>query len=490
MKLFGLEITRVKQTLPQKRHFNASSTGTLYANWIPVQATADVSIRRDLRSVRNRSRDLMMNDDYAKRFKRILKTNVIGSTGLRLQNRAKDTNGNLDRAANNLIEEAWKEWGKKGICDVTGKYTIDDVWKMAIGAAAEDGEVLIRKVKGFPNKFGFAVQLIEADHLDEQFNDPERNIMMGIEFDAWGKPIAYHIYKSHPHSNGMQRMDIARERIPADQIVHLFLPTRISSSRGMPWMHTAMTRMKMLNGYEEAELVASRVAASKGGFYKRIKNESGEFLGDEKIDGGFVNELSPGEFEILPDGYEFQSYDPTHPTTAFKDFIKVVLRGVSSGLDISYNSLANDLEGVNFSSLRSGKLEERDIWKELQQWMIDHAAAPVFGDWLDMALLKQAVPLPYSKYEKFNAPSFLGRGFAWVDPYKDMLANILAKKEGLKTDTQIANEMGMDLEELYQQLQKEKKLREQYGILTMSEAEIAQIMTVVIQSEQGGHNDE
>ncbi len=67
-----------------------------------------------------------------------------------------------------------------------------------------------------------------------------------------------------------------------------------------------------------------------------------------------------------------------------------------------------------------------------------------------------------------------------------MQANILACKEGLKTHSQIANEMGMDLEELYAELQKEKDLRQKYGITTVSEAEIAQIL----KQSSNGDNDE
>jgi capsid protein len=63
-----------------------------------------------------------------------------------------------------------------------------------------------------------------------------------------------------------------------------------------------------------------------------------------------------------------------------------------------------------------------------------------------------------------------------VDPLKDMQSNILAVKEGLKTHTQIASEMGMDIEELYQQIAKEKELRAKYGITTISEAELLQLL--------------
>lgn len=477
VKIFGFEIKRASKTPEtKKRSFNAATTKYSFSSWTTSQTTADVDIKRDLRSIRNRSRDLMQNDDYAKKFKRMVKSNVVGNKGIKLQNRAKDINGNLDKNANNQIEQAWKKWCKKGFCDVTGKLSFIDIQKMAIGAMAEDGEVLIRKVKGYKNSFGFALQIIEADHLDESYNDPEKNIIMGIEFDAWGKPIAYHLYSEHPGNMELKKADLKRVRIPADEIIHLFLPIRISATRGVPWMHTAMTRMKMVNGYEEAELMAARQGAVSGGFYERNENAE-EYVGDSTDDeGNYVNEVEPGQIELLPKGVKFVPYDPQHPNAVFKDFMKVILRGISTGLDVSYNTLANDLESVNYSSLRSGISEEREVWKELQSWLSEHLLDDVFADWLNISLSIGTINLPFTKFDKFNSPEWMPRSFAWVDPLKDIQANIIAAKEGLKTHSQIASEMGMDLEELYQQLAKEKELRQQYGITTLGEAEVLQIL--------------
>jgi len=486
MKFLGFEFNRKKSQAKaprQKRSFNAASTSNLYATWTPSNTTADIDIKKDLKSIRARSRELMRDDDYAKKFKRMIKTNVVGNSGIRLQNQAKDNNGALDKKANENIEIAFKKWSKKGICDVTGKYSFTDIQKMAIGTMAEDGEVLIRKIQGYENGFGFALQLIEADHLDEQYTDKDQNILMGIEYDKWNKPIAYHLHKTHPGNQTLGHTDTTRERVPAEEIIHLFMPLRISATRGIPWMHSAMTRMKMINGYEEAELVGARLGASKAGFYTRNQAD-GEYTADSEIDGTPVNEVTPGEFEVLPQGWDFKSYDPQHPNAAFKDFMKVVLRGVSSGLDVSYSTLANDLESVNFSSMRSGILEEREVWKDLQKWLGEHLLDDVFAAWLEMALLTKTLPLPFFKYEKFNNPTWLYRGFSWVDPLKDMQSNILAVKEGLKTHTQIANEMGLDLEEQYQQIAKEKELRKKYGITTISEAELMQIMANTMKEEE------
>lgn len=481
MKFLGFEIKKAKPP-KAKRSFSAASINNLYASWIATNTTADMDIKKDLKSMRARSRELMRNDDYAKKFKRMVKTNVVGNNGIKLQNKAKDPNGNLDKKANQAVEEAFRKWSKKGICDVTGKYSFVDIQKMAIGTMLEDGEVLIRKVKGFDNEFGFALQLLEADHLDEQFNDTNRNILMGIEYNQWNKPVAYHLHKSHPGNLGLTSRDTTRERIPAEEIIHLFLPLRISATRGVPWMHTAMTRMKMVNGYEEAELTGARLGAIHGGFYKQGENVD-EYQGDSVVDGNVVNEMTPGQLEILPQGWDFQSYDPQHPNAAFKDFMKVILRGIASGLDVSYNTLANDLEGVNFSSLRSGVLEEREVWKDLQKWLSEHLLDNVFADWLEMALLTKTLALPFFKYDKFNNPSWLPRGFAWVDPLKDAQSNILLCKEGLKSHSEIFAEMGKDIEEVYQQLAKERELREEYGITTVSEAELMQLIETTIKEE-------
>lgn len=478
MKILGIEITKSKkqETHKQKRSFSAASTKGIYSSWLAQNTSADMDIKKDLRSMRARSRELCRDDDYAKRAKQMFKDNVIGQKGITLQARAKDINGTFDKKANETIENAFKEWSRVGMCDVTGRYSLIDIQKMAIGAMFEDGEVLIRKVRNFPNKFGFALQIIEADHLDENFNDLNKNIHMGIECDEWGKPIAYHLFKKHPGENTSQMTNHTRERISADEIIHAFLPIRISATRGVPWMHTAITRMKMINGYEEAELVASRIAASKGGFYTS-NNISEEYEGDSKDESGnIVNELEPGQIELLPNGIDFKAYDPQHPNAAFKDFMKVVLRGISSGLNIGYNTLANDYESVNYSSLRASALVEREIYKSLQSWMSEHILDSVFSAWLEMALLKQAINLPYAKYDKFNSPSWQPRGFQWVDPYKDMQANILAIKEGLKTHAQVLSEMGLDIEDVYAQLAREKELRQQYGITTISDAELLKVL--------------
>ena len=449
-----------------KRYYGAT-TNNLFSSWNSPQSTADNIIKKDLKVLRNRSRELCRNNPHAKKFLTMVKNNVVGANGIKLQSKARDFNGNFDKIANDLIENSFKEFSKKGNCDVTGTYSLIEIQKMIMTTVAQDGEIIVRMVKNFPNKHGFALQLIESDHLDEQFTDLSRNIRMSIEYDKWEKPINYHIWKNNPHNYEQQALN-KREVIPAEQILHIFSKDRVSQSRGITWFHAVMNDMKMYDGFAEAALVEKRLTASKMGFYKTPQGE--EYIGDDVDDiGNPINEATPAMFEVLPNGWDFQSFDPRSGNDNFVDFGKAILRNISSGLGVSYNALASDLEGVNYSSIRAGLIDERDHWKSLQLWLIDSFMKPMFENWLEMQLLSQSINLPFSKYDKFNQPLFISRGFSWVDPAKDVKANTEAINEGLKTATQVLSEQGLDIEEVYAQLAKEKELRQKYNIETITE---------------------
>ncbi len=453
---------------PMARGYDAAVVNRLTSSWQASNRTGDEELKTQLRLIRARSRNLVQNNDHARKFIKMVSTNVIGIGGITLQSKVKQPKGELDTGANKRIEEGWERWGRKGIASVCGQYSWRDIQRVAVESVARDGEVLLRKDKTFPNEFGFALQLIEADHLDEDYNRDLASggrIIMSIEFNSYGRPVAYHIMVKHPGDNSYSFGGRMYERVPADQIIHLFIKDRPTQSRGVPWMHTAMTRLNMLGGYEEAELVAARVGASKMGFFTRA-DEAGEFTGDSDNGMDIEMEAEPGTFSSLPQGVDFKSWDPQHPNSAFKDFEKAILRNIASGLNVSYNSLASDLEDVNYSSIRQGVLDERDHWKMLQGWLVEHLCDDVFGDWLLMSLTTGALgELPPSKYEKFRAPKWQPRGWGWVDPLKDTKSNIEAVNAGLKTRAAVIAEQGLDIEDVFEQLAAEADLAAKFGLV-------------------------
>lgn len=470
LDIFGYQ---KKPARTRTRNYNAALQQNFNFSWAAHNLSADQILKYDLRTLRAKSRELERNNDYMKRFIRMVKSNVVGPQGIRLQSKVMNSSSRPDEVANLKIEEAWRAWTKRGVCEVTGKLSFLDVSNMVMSHIVRDGEVLVRYIYEDFNPFQFSLQLIEADHLDERLNEnlPNGNtIKMGVEANKYGRPVAYHLFTQHPgdrHYTNYQRV-----RIPADQILHIYTPTRISASRGIPWAHTAMIRLNSLGGYEEAELVAARVGAMQLGFYKNIGQE--EFTGETDSAGQPIKNLEPGTFEMLPPGTEIDTFKPEHPTTAFDHFIRATLRGIAAGLDVDYNTLANDLENVNYSSIRAGLLDTRDIWRTLQTWDIQHFIQPVYDRWLLMGLMNKAINLPLERYEKFNAAKWLTRGWAWVDPRKDIEAEEKAIDLKLKSRTEAAAEQGRDFEEILQEQQREKELMKKYGQAETAETQPSQ----------------
>src|SRR6267378_4772656 len=442
--------------------FQGAMGGRLTMDWIASILSADQEIKGNMRLLRARARELSRNNPVAKSYLKILTSNVLGEKGIGYQAQVRNNDKTLNDAFNTKIEDSWKEWGKLGNCTVDGKLSFRGVQTLVLKNIATDGEVFVRMVRGFNNKHRFALQLIDADQVDHLFtryaSKTENEIRMGIEVDEWGRPVAYHVNAKHPSDLGGS---LLRERIPSDQVLHLYDPERINQTRGITWFHPCMMEMRMLGGYVEAELVAVRASSAKMGFFQHTDPSS---YVEPNPDAKYRIEAQPGVIETVPPGLEFKSCTPDHPAQAFPAFLKAMLRFVASSMGVSYNALASDLEGVNYSSMRSGLLIERDQWKMLQSLMKEQMLQPIFENWMSLALLSGALVLDSRDPARFCCGKWEPRGWVWVDPLKDVQAGILAIGAGLTSRDALISEQGGDVEEVFEQLSEEKTLAKEYDL--------------------------
>lgn len=453
---------------PFKRSYQGASNGRLFADFLTSSKSANAEIKDNLRTLRDRARELARNNSYINRYLNLMISNVVGKHGVRISSKARNDNGSLDLLANRQIESSWKEWTKYGTCTANGRMSFLDCQKLFVESLARDGEVLIRHIKTNNNPFGYQIQFLESDYLDEDLNTTNKNgnrICMGVEIDKFHRPIAYHLFSEHPYDTHYQYSK-KHIRVPAEEITHCYMTNRAEQTRGVSHIATAMADVAQYGGYMEAEIVAARLGASKMGFFTSPDGNS--FVGDDTEDTfNPVMNVEPGTFHQLSDGQQFQSWDPTHPTSAFESFTKTVLRSIASGLNISYHALSNDLTSVNYSSIRQGALEDRSNFQLWQEFVIQHFIDVVFRRWLEMAITTKAINLPISKYSKFaNSINYIPRSFSWIDPLKEMQANVVGLQNGITTYSDIVSTYGKDVEETFEQHQKEKELADQYGIST------------------------
>lgn len=464
----------------QKR--DARGVGTSYAgarmsrlteDWILASIlSADQEVQSSLRTLRARSRELSRDNDLASRYVSLVEENVVGADGMRLQARVTRPDRTPDNGINQRIEDAFAEWSEPENASVDGRLSWADIQQLVARTVPGDGESIIRLVGGFRgNRFGFALQLLDADQLDEEYDRPvgtgpngqRRNeIRMGVEWDQWRRPVAYHLWDHHPSDHTARGRE--RVRVPAADISHLYRHGRVAQSRGVPWFAPALFKIKMVAGYEEAEVVAARTAAAKGGFF--VLNDDAVVPNPEAPDAGgpIRTEVEPGVFDRLPAGWTFKEWDPQHPTTAFSDFHKAMVRGIATGLDVSYTALANDLEHVNFSSIRAGLLSERDAWRKYQAWLVSHLHRRVYLAWLTWALTTGALRLPSRNRDRWSKHRWQTRGWPWVDPDKDLSAAAKEIRLGLNSRTRLAAERGRDFEEILRELAQEEEMAREMGV--------------------------
>ena len=183
-------------------------------------------------------------------------------------------------------------------------------------------------------------------------------------------------------------------------------------------MATALENLKQLSGFQEAALVAARMGACSS--YKLITPTGDEYVGtDNSVPDVAINGVSPGQIVEIPSNWDLTAMENNYPDGHYDSYVKSTLQGIASGLNVSYNALASDLQGVSYSSIRVAVLEDRDKWKSLQQWMTNAFLMPLFQEWLKMALLSGQVP-GYNprQIDQLNSVMFQGRRWSWVDPLK------------------------------------------------------------------------
>lgn len=449
--------------------YKGAETTRLNADWNPMLLTPDEETRWAARKLRARGRELARNNAYARQYLSLLISNVLGPRGITFQGDVRNNDGQPAVRVNETIELARDEWS--AVATLDGRLSRVQFEQQTLRGVARDGEALVRLWRGGPrdfpgNRFGFALEAIDPTQLDEQFNraagEGSNEIRMGVEMDGRGRPAAYHVFDRPITTFGGSR-GRDRVRIPADEIIHLYDPDRCNQTRGVTWFAPVMAAMRMLDGYTEAELVAARTSAAKMGWFTREGDDADVSL-DENNSKSIEMEANPGTFEFAPQGYKLETWDPNHPNTAFGDFVKATLRQIATGLAIDYNTLANDLENVNYSSIRSGLLASRDQWRVRQQWWIASFENRLHVEWLNMALLNGALKLDSRDPRRFAAARWTPRGWPAVDPLKDMQRDVLGISSGLASRTQVLAEQGLDLEDVLEDLADEQDLAEQYGI--------------------------
>ncbi len=434
-----------------QRSFSAARVDRLTESWITTQNQIRDELRSDLDALRSRARDAELNNDFMRRYLELCETNIVGDQGPQLISTVSDGR-TPDQLARDAIEMGFSDWGRAGVCEISGQLSFVDVCNNIIRGTARDGEYLIQEVLGTDagNAYGYALRVIDVARIATwHHREPSAGlnaIRCGIELSSAGAPVAIWISESVAHRTAA--------RVPIDTLIHRYRHQFAEQPRGIPWAHAALLSMHFAGEFALSALVAAKAGADNLGFFVS-PDGAPPAIGAPDDDSPAATRIATsasGTWETIPAGYDVKVPESKYPNEVFDPFIKSAHRRMAAGLNVSYPTLCNDHADLNYNSIRATQQDDRDQWRKYQGWFRGAWLDRIFGRWLQMALAAGALTmpngsaLPVSKLAKFSGHQWQFRGWESNDPLKDIAAFEKERSLGVNSSTAYARARGRDVE--------------------------------------------
>jgi lambda family phage portal protein len=403
-----------------KRKYEGASRGKRMSRWLTQSTSANTEVSAGLVTLRDRARDLRRNNPYAAKGVQVISSNVIGH-GIETQFRGD--------GVSNKFEQSWRAWSESTEIDFDGRNTIYGLQRLIMEAVVESGEVLVRKRFIAGSKIPLKYQILESDFLDvsrtQQSPDNGNNIIQGIEFDNQGRRVAYWLYEAHPggYDSLLWSSSLKSNRIPADEVLHIYRQDRPGQARGVTWFSPVIVRLKDFDDYEDAQLLRQKIAACFTAF---VHDLNGDVTDVDEECGDLGDKIEPAMIEMLPPGKSITFANPPGVQN-YKEYTSGVLRGIAAGLGVTYESLTADLSNVNFSSGRMGWLEfHRNIQTWREHIVYAHFLDPIVQDFKN---IMEVLGVSSEGITHVHVPPKR----EMIDPTKEVPATIKAIRAGLTT---------------------------------------------------------
>lgn len=458
---------------------------TALQEWSPYASDPDAAHLPQATTLRARSRDLTRNSPLATGAVNTSVTSVVG-TGLRVRPQVdaeflgltEDEADTWERAALRIFRAAEKT------LDLEGELSFGQLQNLVFRSALESGDVLpiVRMRRRPEDLVGTKLQIVEADRISNpQWRMDTDRLAGGVEIDAEGRVLRYHVADRHPGSRFWRATDATswtaveawgRDGIRRSKL--LFDKRRPGQRRGVPYLAPVIEKLKQLDRYSDAELAATVVSSL---FTVFVKTEAGDGLApypegtlaaDQPDNAGDVF-LDPGAIHALGPGESIETADPNRPNQAFDPFVTAMLRQIGVALELPFEVLVKHFQS-SYSAARAALLEAWRFFRVRRHWL-----ATEFCQWTYELVISEAVARGMIDAPGFFDDPLVRRawlGTRWtgdspgqIDPLKEGQASALYVREGFSTiDEETSKLTGGNWEENHRQRAKEARMRREAGL--------------------------
>ena len=422
-------------------------------NKAPSLAAINAEIGASGVTIARRARYYARNNALIAAAVAALDANIVG-TGIKPRSR------HPSEAVRKAIHARFTAWSDTA--DLSGVTDWPGLQSLVCRSMIEAGEAFVRLI-ALPagGTVPFRLQVVDAEQVPMDLTrdlEGGGRIVSGVEFDALGQRVAYHLWPQRPGE--AWPIALTPTRVPASEVLHVFRPLQPGQVRGLSWLAPTLLKINELDQLADAQLVKAKVAAMLAGF----------IIDGEGKDGGYTTSepsLEPGTMRVLAPGSDVKFSQPPDLGQAYAPFLKSELHAAAAGLGATYEQMTGDMSEANYSSARVALIEQRRRIEAIQHSvLVFQLCRPVWNRFIELAVLSGQLDAPdfFDDPAPYYAAAWYPPGWGWVDPLKDAQAEIVAIAAGLKSRSEAIAERGYDAEEVDAQIAADRAREQALGL--------------------------
>lgn len=427
------------------------------APWYPPRGGPNAATSGAGQTIAARARDAVRNNAYAARIVDLWTANLVG-TGITTQ------------WAERVRADTWRAWAAGVDCDNEALTDWAGLQALAVRAMVEGGEALVwmrRVPRSAENPVGLRLQVLEGDRLDWSYSTPLVDggaITQGVETDAAGRPVAYHLVPHLDDWPGLRRITVDRVRVPASDMIHLYRRRRPGQMRDVSWLAPILWTLRDLAEYDQALLRKAYVEAClalvvTGGDDEETVTGATQADGLTDARGQLVEAIEPQQILYGRGERQIETISPTGGGS-HAGFAARSLEAAAVGTGLTYDQVSGDLTRANYSSLRAGKIEFRRLLEQAQYTLlipllIGRVARRFHAQGIQAGLWGEAMP---AVVHTPPAPEM-------VDPLKDTLALIRQVRAGFVPQQEAVAQFGYDFAQVMRQIAEANAAADDAGVI-------------------------
>ncbi|HEN3480688.1 TPA: phage portal protein [Yersinia enterocolitica] len=445
--------TSVKRDLDNIRNFPSQILGQ-YGNGIN-NVNLNAVLRQSLTSIRDACRELSIQNPYARRYVQLSSQQTVGADGITVRPQPLSHDGTVNQVLADQIDKLFYQWAENASeFSHDGSMSIDIFQQVVERTRATDGECFIRIHK---NNNKVQLELIDSARIPSTKNELLNKgsyISNGIEFNEFDQVQAYHVAKVHPLNYTISTNDVTR--IPAEEIIHYFIPEFPKQQRGIPDLIASIKTLNDFNAYHEAAIIQKRLASSAMAFITSTDNNQDELLNDSTDeDRESIEYFQAGSIYELQSGQNIQTVNPQAGTDKITEFSDSVLTTISTGLGIPKSMLTGDTQNASFSAAKMADRINRDGMKTKSNLMISKVLKPIFKIWLSNIMINKLQNLSFKDFDDLSNCTFILPKQISLDPNKDAQYEQTLLEMGVKSKSMIMRDLGYEPQRVFDELQQE-----------------------------------